>query len=71
MAIELQPPEQFQIEDLEQLTNLSNSANWSEMGAKKTSTGLWMIERLAAAETIKCPKVLIVTTRSGKGTFFS
>lgn len=70
MAITVQPPEDFQVEDLEQLTSLTNSANWSEMGAKKTSTGLWMIEKLAAAETIDTPKVLVVTTRSGKGTFF-
>lgn len=68
--ITVQPPETFQEEDLQKLVELPNSANWSEMGAKKTSTGLWMVERIAKAENITNPKVLIVTTRSGKGTFF-
>lgn len=70
MAIVLQPPEDFQVKDLSQLAKLDHSANWSEMGAKKTSTGLWDIEQKAKAKGIEFPKVLVVTTRSGKGTFF-
>lgn len=69
-TIVAQPPEDFQVEDIEILRRLPNSANWSEMGAKKTSTGLWYIQKIAEDEGIKNPKVLIVTTRSGKGTFF-
>lgn len=70
LVIEPQPPEQYQVEDIASLTKLVNSANWSEMGAKKTSTGLWMFEQLAELDTVQNPKILIVTTRSGKGTFF-
>lgn len=28
----IQPPEQFQVEDLRQLVKLQNNANWSQMG---------------------------------------
>jgi hypothetical protein len=52
------------------------TANWSEMGSFKTSTGLWLIEKvltdLAAKfleEKIEKPNVLIVTSKAGKGTF--
>src|SRR5436190_13164637 len=45
-------------------------ANWSEMGCKKTSTGLWLIQRLMDELNIENPSVLILTTRSGKGTFY-
>lgn len=70
MAIEVKPPEPFQEQELSQLLQLDNNANWDEMGCKKTSTGLWMVERKAAQLGIENPKLLIVTTRSGKGTFF-
>jgi SNF2 family DNA or RNA helicase len=75
LNIEIKPPEQFQQEDLDFLINADTqlkggTANWSEMGAKKTSTGLWFIQRKMESEGIKNPKVLIITTRSGKGTYF-
>lgn len=72
----LDPPEPFQLQELEQIFEESicnssgGSANWNEMGAKKTSTGLWNIQRLVNQLKIKNASVLIVTTRSGKGTFF-
>lgn len=70
---ELAPTERFeptdwQVEDLEYLTSRDCSANWSEMGCFKTSTGLWLIAQKLAE--IKKPKVLIVTTKAGKGTYF-
>lgn len=76
MQIEKSPagisPAPFQIEDMSQLEKLSWSANWSEMGCYKTSTVLWMIPKWAAQlnKDVKDLKVLIITTRSGKGTYF-
>lgn len=61
-------PAQFQVEDLEHLTQLRRSANWSEMGCYKTTTVEWLMESLLAE--VEQPKALIVTTRSGKGTYF-
>lgn len=72
----LDPPEPYQLEDLEHLfsqsirTELGGTANWSEMGAKKTSTGLWLIQRLVDELNPENPSILIITTKSGKGTFF-
>lgn len=72
----LDPPEPYQISELQQIfkesvcNELGGSANWNEMGAKKTSTGLWLIQRLVAQLEIENPSILIVTTKSGKGTFF-
>ena len=72
----LDPPEPYQLEELKQVfresisNELGGSANWNEMGAKKTSTGLWLIQRLVNQLKIENASVLIVTTRSGKGTFF-
>lgn len=56
------------------------SANWSEMGCYKTSTGLWLSENLvdeARARNLlpgprlahKQPSILIITSKGGKGTF--
>ena len=65
----------WQKEDLDYLIGRQYSANWSEMGCRKTTTGLW----LAGNKTIALqegnengikPIVLIVTTKSGKGTYF-
>jgi len=61
-------PHEFQLEDLEFLNKLDYSANWSEMGTFKTSTGLWWIEK--KTEELPAANVLIVTTKSGKGAFF-
>ena len=44
------PPEDWQLEDMENMFNSAlfrgYFANWSEMGCKKTSTALWLIQRL-------------------------
>lgn len=61
-------PAEFQIEDLAKLEKLDNSANWSEMGAFKTTTILWLLQRKLRDKPN--PKVLVITTRSGKGTYF-
>jgi len=50
--------------------NGGGSANWSEMGCFKTSTGLWLIKRKLQEAGIQNPSVLIVTNKTGKGTFF-
>ena len=58
----------FQVEDLEQLIPRDWSANFSEMGCYKTTTCLWLVaEKLSH---ITKPRVLIITTKSGKGTYF-
>lgn len=72
----IDPPDPWQYVDMEYLYKQATedeshgTANWSEMGAKKTSTGLWLIQRIVKEEGIKNPKVLVVTTRSGKGAFY-
>src|SRR5215467_12335217 len=43
------------------------SANWSEMGSFKTSTAEWLIE--LKTKHIPNPRVLIVTTKTGKGPY--
>lgn len=65
--------EPWQLEDLAHLATRHNegnkgTANWSEMGTYKTSTLLWLIQRMT--ESKKAPSVLIVTTPSGKGTYY-
>lgn len=58
----------FQIEDLATLVENTvvdgGSANWSDMGCFKTTTGLWLMEAMQAK------RILIITTRTGKTTFF-
>lgn len=61
-------PRVWQIRDLEHLIQEERSANWSEMGCFKTSTGIWLLEQKLS--DVKNPRVLVVTTRSGKGTYF-
>lgn len=61
-------PAPWQLEDLEKLQEIDNSANWSQMGCYKTSTCLWNIENKLDIETN--PRVLIITTASGKGAYF-
>ena len=63
-------PAPFQVEDMDALNERSWSANWSEMGCYKTSTVCWLIPRWAEQLGVDNPKVLIITTRSGKGTYF-
>lgn len=66
-------PEKFSIRDWQQhdLDYLAAcegySANWSSMGTFKTSTGLWLVERVIGGGP---GNVLIVTTKSGKGAYF-
>src|SRR3712207_7866035 len=47
-------------------TTLFRSANWSEMGCYKTTTGLWHIEQ--RTKEVEQPDVLIITTRSEEHT---
>lgn len=56
----------WQEEDIEFLASKPYSANWSSMGVFKTSTGLWLIDRVIEDSG----NVLIVTTKSGKGAYF-
>jgi len=58
---------EFQREDLSRLVEQDNSANWSEMGAMKTSTVEWLWEM--KLKHIPNPRVLVITTKSGKGTY--
>jgi len=58
----------FQTEDLGFLAELESSANWSEMGAMKTTTAEWLWAQ--KLKHIPNPRVLVVTTKSGKGTYF-
>lgn len=58
--------EEWQAEDIEFLLKSKHGGNWSDMGTYKTSTALWLIERLVPNNG----NVLIVTTKSGKGAYF-
>ena len=64
---------EWQEEDLAELLDENrqylSGANWSEMGCYKTTTGLWYAERYAKKNNIENPRVLIITTKSGKGTY--
>jgi SNF2 family DNA or RNA helicase len=66
-------PEPWQEEDLADLLDpdrdYPSGTNWSQMGCYKTTTGLWLAERYAKLHGIENPNVLIVTTKSGKGTY--
>lgn len=79
----IDPPKDWQLEDMEYMYNQAlfrgSFANWSEMGCMKTSSGLWVIQRLwreiwqhnkKPDGSPKHPNVWIATTKSGKGTFF-
>jgi SNF2 family DNA or RNA helicase len=57
-------PKPFQVEDLELLKQWDSSKNWSEMGCMKTTTGLWW------ALEQQPNRILIITTRTGKTTYF-
>ncbi len=59
--------QEFQREDLDFLLTLDNSANWSEMGAMKTTTAEWLWQ--SKTKHIPNPRVLVITTKSGKGTY--
>jgi hypothetical protein len=59
--------QEFQEEDLSFLSDLKASANWSEMGAMKTTTAEWLWAK--KLKHIPNPRVLVITTKSGKGTY--
>ena len=61
-------PTDWQVEDIDDLSTRDWSANWSEMGCYKTTTGLWLMQK--KLENVANPKVLIITTKAGKGTYF-
>lgn len=55
----------WQERDLNYLAPMPYSANWGQMGTFKTSTGLWLLERK------KVRNALIITSKVGKGAYFS
>lgn len=58
-------PTDWQEKDLRYLTPMPYSANWSQMGCYKTSTGLWLLQKK------KVKNALIITSKVGKGAYFS
>lgn len=58
-------PRDWQTKDLRFLGPMPASANWSQMGCFKTSTGLWLLEKK------RCKSTLIITSKIGKGAYFS
>lgn len=63
-------PQDWQLEDIEAIVHGSYSANWSEMGCYKTSTGLWLIDRKRTNEDDPSWNALIITSKAGKGTYY-
>lgn len=57
-------PADWQLEDIDYLGKRDYSANWSEMGCRKTTTALWLAQKLGAK------RILVVTTKGGKGAYF-
>lgn len=60
----------WQRDDIDHLAAREWSANWSEMGCFKTTTGLWLIAKKIKELKLENPSILIVTSKSGKGTFY-
>ena len=58
-------PQDWQTRDLNFLGPMPYSANWSQMGCFKTSTGLWLLKRKQVRNAI------IITSKVGKGAYFS
>jgi hypothetical protein len=58
----------FQRDDIAFMSELKASANWSEMGAMKTSTAEWLWSM--KTRHIPNPRILVITTKSGKGTYY-
>src|SRR4051794_3787322 len=59
----------WQRSDVDRLVNDPDCRhNFSEMGCYKTTTGLRVIAE--KCKDVENPNVLVVTTRTGKGTFF-
>ncbi len=61
----------FQLEDIPRLAGRKAAANWSEVGCMKTSTALWDVENTMDAKPPNGhgPRILIVTTKTGKGPY--
>ena len=58
----------FQRDDIAYMSEIvGGSCNWSEMGSFKTSTAEWLME--LKTKHIPNPRVLIVTTKTGKGPY--
>jgi SNF2 family DNA or RNA helicase len=57
--------QKWQARDLNYLGPMPASANWSQMGTYKTSTGLWLLQRKQIRNAI------IITSKVGKGAYFS
>lgn len=57
-----------QVEDISRLIEQDSSGNFSEMGCMKTSTAEWLWQ--GKTKHIPNPRVLVITTKSGKGTYF-
>jgi SNF2 family DNA or RNA helicase len=76
MAIDVATPryvrQDFQLEDLKKLRGMPYAANWSEVGCMKTSTALWDAEDTLDADPPqgRGPRVLIITTKTGKDPYF-
>lgn len=76
MAIDVATPryvkQEWQLEDLNKLRGKLYAANWSQVGCFKTSTGLWDAEDTLADDPPKGrgPRVLIITTKTGKDPYF-
>jgi len=58
----------FQLEDIPILSEDDASANWSEMGAMKTTTAEWLWAEML--KDIPNPRVLAITTKTGKGAYY-
>ncbi len=58
-------PRAWQQKDLRYLGPMPYSANWSQMGCFKTSTGLWLLDKK------RVKNALIITSKVGKGAYFS
>lgn len=77
-------PTEWQKEAIDSMLNNTEhpeySADWSEMGCYKTTTGLWLLQERARKQKEESktpdnpegitPVTLIVTSKAGKGTYF-
>src|SRR5215831_11094361 len=59
---------EFQRDDIAYMSEIEGgSCNWSEMGSFKTTTAEWLME--AKTRHVTNPRVLVVTTKTGKGPY--
>jgi len=69
-------PQDWQLSDIEKIVQKEQtySADWSEMGCFKTSTGLWLLDQRAKQyreqNDGKTPISLIITSSMGKGPYY-